>query len=64
MDLTCTTQTFSPKNRIVEMYHAGTPVSSKEHILMPVATDDGDLCILIHTVAFGMGEKGYSFWPF
>ena len=45
----------SPKNRIVEMYHAGTPASAKEHILTSMATDDGDLRILICTVAFGMG---------
>lgn len=35
-----------PKNRIVEMYHAGTPTLSY---------DDGHICCLITTVAFGMG---------
>ena len=46
---------ISPKNRIVELYYAGTPSSAKEHILTAMATDDGDLLILICTVAFGMG---------
>ena len=45
----------SPRNRIVEMYHAGTPVSVKDHILMSMATEDGHVRILICTVAFGMG---------
>lgn len=35
-----------PKNRIVEMYHAGTPTLSY---------DDGHICCLITAVAFGMG---------
>ena len=46
---------ISAKNRIVEMYHAGTPASAKEHILTSMATDDADLRILICTVAFDMG---------
>ena len=44
----------SPMNRIVEMYHAGTPVSVKDHILMSMAIEDGHVRILICTVAFGM----------
>ena len=45
----------SPRNSIVEMYHAGTPVSVKDHILMSMATEDGHVRILICTVTFGMG---------
>lgn len=45
----------SPQNRIVEMYHAGTPSSVKEHILENMGKDDGHIRILISTVAFGMG---------
>jgi superfamily II DNA helicase RecQ len=45
----------SPQNRIVEMYHAGTPQSVKDHILNNMAKDDGHIRIIISTVAFGMG---------
>lgn len=45
----------SPRNRIVEMYHAGTPASVKDHISKSMALDDGHLRVLICTVAFGMG---------
>lgn len=45
----------SPKNRIVEMYHAGTPTSAKNHISKSMSTDDGNVRVLICTVAFGMG---------
>lgn len=43
--------TVSPRNRIVEMYHAGTPVSVEDHM----AIEDGHVRILICTVAFGTG---------
>ena len=44
-----------PKNRIVEMYHAGTPASVKGHISKSMALDKGNVRVLICTVAFGMG---------
>ena len=44
-----------PKNRIVEMYHAGTPASVKDHISKSVAVDEGNVRVLICSVAFGMG---------
>ena len=44
-----------PKNRIVEMYHAGTPASVKDHISKSMALDEGKVRVLICTVAFGMG---------
>ena len=46
------------RNRIViviEMYHAGTPSSVKEHVTQLMSEDCGHLHILIATVAFGMG---------
>ena len=45
----------SPRNRIVEMYHAGTPETVKDHILQNMAKNDGHLRVLISTIAFGMG---------
>lgn len=45
----------SPKNRIVQMYHAGTPKLAKEHISEDMAREDGHIRLLISTVAFGMG---------
>lgn len=44
-----------PQNRIVEMYHAGTPTSVKEQIIENLASDEGHLRVLISTIAFGMG---------
>lgn len=44
-----------PRNRLVEMYHAGTPASVKEHIIENMTKCEGHLRILISTVAFGMG---------
>lgn len=44
-----------PKNRIVEMYHAGTPTGVKTHIVENISCDDGHIRCLITTVAFGMG---------
>ena len=43
-----------PRNRIVEMYHAGTPSSVKEHVTQLISEDCGHLRIFIATVAFGM----------
>ena len=47
--------TSKPQNRIVEMYHAGTPPRVKEHIIVNMACDEGHIQVLISTVAFGMG---------
>ena len=44
-----------PKNRIVEMFHAGTPPKAKQFILEQVVQDDSHMRVLICTVAFGMG---------
>ena len=48
-------QTMLPKDSMVEMYHAGTPESSKQHILKSVSLPDGHVRVLICTIAFGMG---------
>ena len=45
----------SPKNRIVEMFHAGTPDSVKNHIIATVTSNWGHIRVLICTIAFGMG---------
>lgn len=42
------------QNRIVEMYHAGTPTNVKKHIVDNLSSD-GHIRCLITTVAFGMG---------
>ena len=44
-----------PQNRLVDMYHAGTPPNVKHHISRNMADDEGHLRILICTIAFGMG---------
>ena len=44
-----------PCNRMVEMFHAGTPNSVKEHITKNLSQEDGHIRILIATIAFGMG---------
>ena len=44
-----------PQNRIVEMYHAGTPSRVKGHIVGNMADEDGHLRVLVSTIAFGMG---------
>ena len=43
------------KNCLVEMFHAGTPDSVKEHILSNITSQEGHIRILICTIAFGMG---------
>ena len=43
------------KNRMVEMYHAGTPAAVKKHIVDNLSCDDGHIRCLVTTVAFGMG---------
>lgn len=43
------------ENRIVEMYHAGSPDTIKKHILENMTSLDGHIRVLLSTVAFGMG---------
>ena len=44
-----------PQNRLVEMFHSGTPVTVKDHVYSQVSQDKSHLRILISTIAFGMG---------
>eukprot|EP00112_Aurelia_sp_Birch-Aquarium-sp1_P021168 Seg5623.1 transcript_id=Seg5623.1/GoldUCD/mRNA.D3Y31 product="putative ATP-dependent RNA helicase R290" protein_id=Seg5623.1/GoldUCD/D3Y31 len=44
-----------PRSRLVEMFHAGTPSSVKDHILAEIGKEDSRLRILVATIAFGMG---------
>eukprot|EP00795_Rhopilema_esculentum_P010124 gene10124-18787_t len=43
------------RSRLVEMFHAGTPSSVKEHVLKEVGAEKSYLRILVVTTAFGMG---------
>ena len=45
----------TPQNRMVEMYHAGTAKSVKDHVLQNMTKDTGHIRVLICTIAFGMG---------
>ncbi len=47
--------TALPQNRLVEMFHAGTPQSVKDHVVKNLTATDSHLRVLIATVAFGMG---------
>ena len=51
----------NPQNRLVEMFHAGTPAQVKEHIIKQASKKNGHLQIIICTVAFGMGVNCASF---
>ena len=44
----------SPNNYLVQMFHAGTPDSTKSLILKDILQHDGIIRILICTIAFGM----------
>ena len=44
-----------PKFRLVEMFHAGTPQSVKDHVLAEIGKEDSCLRTLVVTTAFGMG---------
>ena len=46
---------IEPQNRVVDMYHAGTPTAVKNHISENMANDNGHIRVLISTIAFGMG---------
>ena len=45
----------NPQNRLVEMYHAGTPDLVKQHIVNDLGDEEGHIRVLISTIAFGMG---------
>ena len=45
----------SPKNRLVEMMHSGSPASVKNHVLDQFGDNSKCLRILIATIAYGMG---------
>ena len=47
--------TMQAKDSLVEMFHSGTPETSKQHILKSVSLPDGHVRVLICTIAFGMG---------
>ena len=44
-----------PQNRIVEMYHAGTPDQVKKHVIESLSQETGHIRALISTIAFGVG---------
>ncbi len=44
-----------PENRLVDMYHAGTPELVKQHIVNDLGDEEGHIRVLISTIAFGMG---------
>ncbi|XP_028414616.1 ATP-dependent DNA helicase Q-like 1 [Dendronephthya gigantea] len=43
------------RNRVVDMYHAGTPESVKEHVSEQMSNENGVIRVLISSIAFGMG---------
>lgn len=43
-----------PPNRLVEMFHAGSPQSVKDHVISNMTATKSHLCVLIATTAFGM----------
>jgi hypothetical protein len=45
----------NPKERLVEMYHSGTPTSVKKHIQENMGVTEGHIRVLVCTIAFGMG---------
>ena len=44
-----------PENRLVDMYHAGTPELVKQHIVNNMGDEEGHIRVLISTIAFDMG---------
>lgn len=52
----------NPTERLVEMYHAGTPISVKKHVMENICVAEGHIRVIACTVAFGMGVdiKGVS----
>ena len=51
----------SPKLRLIDMFHAGTPEQVKEFIISETAKEESYLRVLICTIAFGMGVACKSF---
>lgn len=45
----------NPKERLIEMYHSGTPSSVKKHIQENIGVREGHIRVLVCTIAFGMG---------
>ena len=45
----------NPMERLMEMFHAGTPVSVKKHVLCNLSEIGGHIRVIACTVAFGMG---------
>ncbi|XP_069129358.1 uncharacterized protein [Argopecten irradians] len=43
------------KPGIVEMFHANMDKETKEHIMKEFVQEGGEICVLVSTVAFGMG---------
>ena len=43
------------ENRVVEMYHAGSPDTVKKHILENITNSEGHIRVLVSTISFGMG---------
>ena len=52
----------NPKERLVEMYHSGSPTSVKKHIQGNIGVTEGHIRELLCTIAFGMvvDMKGVS----
>ena len=45
----------TPRLRLVEMFHGGTPEAVKKHVVAQLTIPDSCLRVVISTVAFGMG---------
>eukprot|EP00794_Sanderia_malayensis_P020986 gene20986-23039_t len=48
-------KTYLPTQRLIEMYHAGTPQRVKDFILEQMQSPESHVRVLICTIAFGMG---------
>lgn len=59
----------NPKERLMEMFHAGTPVSVKKHISSNISEVGGHIRVIACTVAFRKGvsckevHRGVHFGP-
>ena len=47
--------THDPRKRLVEMYHSRIHDLNKEEILKATGDKEGSICVLIATIAYGMG---------
>eukprot|EP00794_Sanderia_malayensis_P012398 gene12398-13678_t len=52
---------YDPKQRLVEMFHAGTPKPVKEHIIFNATHKISSVRVIICTTAFGMGINCIGF---